>query len=347
MNSKNHKSMFIVLASVFLAIAFLALPLNLPIEEAKAQETPKSKIQIVPAELTIGQLGVSLPTPIIKVNITASNVTDLYAWQTTIIYNEEILSFENLTDLASNFPPDNIFGTITPRFLVPQVVKVDLVTHRSIIKIGGMILGDVHGINGSGLLAQLNFKGESTGATDLTFEVGKLDDPDTYFINSTSDAKSIPDELAGAKVMVLGNGISLAFSSKEIIVGESIDITGSLFPQEITNVTISYRTYTENSTGDWQTVTTVQTQKFDVNDTYWEARFSYTWTPEKEGTYQLKVEGGGYTSQLVKVIVNPGVYIPQLGIEFYGPITGIVAFGAVGFFLWDRRRRHSGRLILP
>jgi len=324
----------------------------MPIRAVRAQEAPKSRVQLDPSEMTIGQLGVSLPTPLTTVNITASNVTDLCAWQVMVVYNEEVLRFDNTT--ASTFPfGGTIFGSL-PSFFPPAVLKIDRFTHKSMVKIGGMLLGLVQGVNGSGLLGQLNFVGVSTGTTDLAIEVGgDLQNPDTYFINATGMQGSIPvlsfpDELVGAKVTVLGNGISMAFSSKEITIGESINMTGSLFPQEITNVVISYRTYSENTTpGEWQEIATLQTQRVDINETYWEARYSCTWKPEKEGAYQLKAEGGGYTSQLVKVTVSPGAYVYQPGIELYGPVAAVTVGAVGGFFMWDRRRRRSGRLILP
>lgn len=356
MASKERKRSLTIFAYVLLVTMMLALPLNVSLKEVKAQETPKPKIQIVPSETTIGRIGGSLPTPLTTINVTVTNVTDLYAWQIKIYFDDSILQFENVTGAtipkAGNVvnDPYNIFWN-KEIFPVSAVVMKDLKTNNYYVKFGSTLLGDVPGVNGSGVLCQLNFKGASTGTSYLNF-AGK----DTFLLNTTKTEgpqwypQKIPADLVDATVNVLGNGISINVYPDLFTLGEEANITGLLFPpEEDTDVTIFYQL---NGTDKWNTLTT-KTIKVPLNATYWEARYAYLWKPDKEGLYWLKAEGGhkpeggSYESRVKAVTVNPKPVTKSLGIEFYGSIAAVVGASAAIFFVWDRRRRHSGRIIMP
>jgi len=326
-----------------------------------------AKIEIVPSKLTIGRIGGKLPTELVTMNVTVKNVTDLYAWQIKVYFDQSILEFENITAASIPYTIDPYTGNIVVNdtsnifwnktiFPMSAVVLQDRNTGNRYVQFGTTLMytleeteaGLARGINGSGVLCQLNFKGVSTGNSYLNFAGGE----DTYLLNSTEtfggfggNLMVIPSEVVNAEVDVLGEGISINVSPDVLEVGEEASITGVIFPQqENIDVTISSRL---NGTDTWSQLGTVQTFKVPINDTYWEAHFSFIWKPDKDGLYELKAEGGGFVSRVKQVTVKPGFAGQQIGMELYASVGAVLGVGAVGFFVWDRRRRRSGRIIMP
>lgn len=361
---RSKRALFAVFALTLLITRLPATSLITYVKEVKAKETPITKIEIVPSAIPIGRIGMRLPTPPTIVNVTVSNVTDLYSWQIKVYFDEEILQFENET--GANIPvlgnlvvdKDNIFWN--KRIFKPSaVVKSDNNTGkiRRYVLFGAMLLGDVPGVNGSGVLCQLNFTGVSTGSSYLNFSrpyglEGGVALADTFLLNSTEGGKPagygveipIPSDVFDAEVTVLGNGISISVRPDELEVGQEVNITGLLFPQQDTEVTIYYR---PNGTEKWDALATVQTVRITINETYYETGYTYIWKPDKDDLYELKAEGGGFKSREKLVRVTAGSVTQTVGIELYGSIVAVIAVSVIMVFIWDRRRRYSGRLILP
>jgi hypothetical protein len=325
-------------------------------KEVKAQETPKAKLQFEPSNVTVGVLGQDLPTPVTTINVTVANVTDLYAWQAKVYFDQLILSFEGGN--AAVRPPSDIDifrGFTSTEYWFLSFIGTDSGTTRRYLQVGGMLLADPEtfitpSVNGSGVLAQIKFKGVSSGASHLNFS---RPDPvtsavDTYLWNTTSDTTNIPipADLVDATVTVLGNGISLSIEPEMLEIGGTTNITGLIFPRQETSVIISYML--NGTDTEWKPLATVQTRRIDINATYYVTRFDHTWKPDREGLYYVKADGGGYVSQEKTLMVNPpsGPPPPNLWL-LYGPPVAFAGIVVGGFFLWDRRRRHSSRMILP
>jgi len=89
-----------------------------------------------------------------KMTLYVSNVEDLYAWQVIIEYDSQNLELINATPggfLGENFPQClNETNVDRGIFLGPRIVK-------NLIIIGGSLIGNVEGKNGSGKLALLSF----------------------------------------------------------------------------------------------------------------------------------------------------------------------------------------------
>jgi len=89
-----------------------------------------------------------------KIILYVSNVEDLYAWQVIIEYDSQNLELINATSggfLGENFPQClNETNVDRGIFLGPRIVK-------NLIIIGGSLIGNVEGKNGSGKLALLSF----------------------------------------------------------------------------------------------------------------------------------------------------------------------------------------------
>jgi len=80
--------------------------LNFQIQYVDAQAPMGTVLNVVPSSITKGEAGVQIPAGGLPftVNITATNVTDLYAWQIRVYYFPSILNWTLAT-----VPTDNIF----------------------------------------------------------------------------------------------------------------------------------------------------------------------------------------------------------------------------------------------
>jgi len=141
------------------------------------------------------------------------------------------------------------------------------------------------------------------------------------------------NEGAGDKVTIkkLSSTISISASSRIIIVGNSTTINGSISPIRVeVNVTIHYRLSGEN----WSALENVTTGV--------DGRYSYEWTPNATGTYEVKASWQGdaitlpaesdvedvivnMTSSTIFVTVNPDVVTVGSNVTISGVISPVRA----------------------
>lgn len=126
---------------------------------------------------------------------------------------------------------------------------------------------------------------------------GVTNSVDQVTIGSNGKASTsfrLPDDNLGVwKVVATGGGekaettfkvkgtssITISVDKKFIVLGESVTISGSIKPAVSTTVKIEY-----SKGGGWSTLRTVQASK---------GKYSFTWTPESEGSYSLRASWSG------------------------------------------------------
>lgn len=350
MVSRKRKCLLVVFALTVMILTSVVSSVFM--KEAKAQETTTTKLQFEPSDITVGVLGQDLPSPVTTVNVTVTDVTNMSSWQIKVYFDQSIISFEDSPFAVRPAPASDIFGGFaSDKYWFLSFVGTDIGSTRRYLQIGGFLLADQTGVlpsvNGSGVLAQIKFRGISSGSSYLNFS--RPYGIDTYLWNTTSDVTRIPipADLVDAKVNVLGNGLSIVIQPEMFEIGDATNITGLIFPRQNTSIPIKI-SYRSNGTTEWKDLATVQTDRFNVNETYYVTGYACTWKPDTEGLYFVKAEGGGFVSQEKSVTVNPSSKPPPPNLWLlYGPPAAFAgAIVGVAFF-WDRRRRHSNRMILP
>ncbi len=226
---------------------------------ARAQEGTNSSgitaeetlVSIVPPEITIGTIGVPLPTPLTTVNVAVANVTDMYAWQTKIYFDQSVISLESPPVVRP--PPEiDMFGGFTSyEYWFLSYVGTDPATSNRYLLVGGTLLADLQGVlpsvNGSGVLAQIKFTGVSAGSTYLNFSRPYGTDRylwNTTSANSTTSLDNIPisARLADGFVTVLGG-----YDSTPPTIGTPTRTpAGDVLPDEATVVSVDVK---DNQTG--------------------------------------------------------------------------------------------------
>jgi hypothetical protein len=138
------------------------------------------------------------------------------------------------------------------------------------------------------------------------------------------------------------SSISCSASPSSILVGSSTTISGSLSPAIAdTDVTLSYRL-----SGSWNSLQTVST---DSSGSY-----SYDWTPNSAGTYQVKASWIGNidyeetTSSSVSIKVNeeetgtsPDIFSRPEVISVLIAAIGLVGGGYAAFRNWEKTRKYA------
>jgi len=137
---------------------------------ANVGATDTAEIAIVPSALTVGEEE-GVPTDPFLVNVTITDVSDMYSWQVTIFYNNTTL---NCTDVL--FPTDNVF------YGKPSIPVKSL--EEGQIMCGSVLMGIVETFTGSGLLCQLNLTGIANGTSDLEISSSTAE---TFLLDSAAD----------------------------------------------------------------------------------------------------------------------------------------------------------------
>jgi hypothetical protein len=200
-------------------------------------------ISIIPSRITIGQVGQPLPTPVSTLNVTFSNVTNLFAWQVKVYYDQSVISFENADAAVDPDPSINIFGNRS-HYWAPSLIKTDVGTNNHYLMAGSTLTPPETGVNGSGVLCQLNFKGVNPGRAFLNFS--RPYGVDTLMLNMTQAAtfnpQPIPAHLVDGSVTVLSPYDTIPPK----IETPTRTPEGDILPDQATNVTVNV---TDNQTG--------------------------------------------------------------------------------------------------
>lgn len=207
---------------VLLSLALIFMSSVLPLHQAKGTT----------AALKVDPPGVSglNPGDIFSINITVSDVTDLFAWQFRLFYQSAVL---NGTDIAEG--PFLAQGGVTPFFIITNFTDNYNATH-GFMWVSSTRKADEGGVNGTGTLATISFKTVGGGNSILHLFDTKLIDSVKPFGNL------IPHEVFGGWAYV---GLV------------NIAITDLKTPINIPNGTMAYINVTTQNKGQF-------TANFDV-----------------------------------------------------------------------------------
>jgi len=288
---------------VFLISMFLSSILM--INKSSAQAT---KVKVV-APTTDIQAGT-----IFNVDITVVDVTDLYAWQIKLYYNNETLRWRDAT-----YPPGHVFDG---RTFVPVTPYNDTDTEGTYMSFFASLQGDVLGFTGSGVLCRISFEARAAGTSTLVFSspLGE----DTWLWDHT--LADISFSVVESSVNVVGtppskqpSSISINANPSTVEVGSNVTITGTIDPSRVgVNVMIRYRTLG----GAWfpSPLATVQTNGL--------SRYEYNWTTSNIGQFELYASWQGDTeyneasSNITTVTVNIRTSIISLNVQPTNATTG-------------------------
>jgi len=153
----------------------LSILLSIPILHAGATASPV--IAVVPQTITVGD---SLPTEPFTVNVTITNVTNMFCWQVKIYYDTAIL---NCTE--AEFPTDHVFAGKT-FFPVPAI-------EQNYVLVGASLAYEADVFSGNGTLCQITFIGKAVGTSLLEFDVEETyyTDYDLNILDATTEDGNI------------------------------------------------------------------------------------------------------------------------------------------------------------
>ena len=105
------------------------------------------------------------------VNVAIANVTNLYGWEFKLYYNNTMLNGTSVSEGEFlKVQGDTFFGTI-------NFTDTYNATH-GILWATGSLLGNVSGVDGSGVLAEIGFECKQFGNSSLLFDYSELGDPE-------------------------------------------------------------------------------------------------------------------------------------------------------------------------
>jgi|GEM_PF-6124117 hypothetical protein len=153
----------------------------------------------------------------------------------------------------------------------------------------------------------------SSGAYSDTYTPDKVG---VYSVQASwsgnNDYKGATSSKVSFTVTKKSSSISISLSSNSIVIGEKVEISGSISPPiSGASVTISYRL----SGGSWSSITTVPTDS--------SGRYSCSWTPSSPGSYEVmaswpgndEYEGASASSSLTVMKPDFKVSIDKSGID--------------------------------
>ena len=141
-------------------------------------------IQVNPSTIVISEIANTF-----SVNVTITNVTCLCAWEVKIYYRNSILTCINATE-------GPFLQTGGTTFWAENITNAYNSTHGRVC-VGSTLLGQVHGVNGSGVLAIITFQTQGIGNTTLHFD-------DTQLYDCSMPPQPIDHETIDGEVSVVG-----------------------------------------------------------------------------------------------------------------------------------------------
>ena len=153
-----YKRVFLISMIALLTVSLLSsFSLVVSVDTAKLYvDPPKSKV-------LIGEN--------FTVNVAIANVTNLYGWEFKLYYNNTMLNGTSVSEGEFlKVQGDTFFGTI-------NFTDTYNATH-GIIWATGSLLGNVSGVDGSGVLAEIGFECKQFGNSSLLFDYSELGDPE-------------------------------------------------------------------------------------------------------------------------------------------------------------------------
>ncbi|MEM3578460.1 MAG: PKD domain-containing protein [Candidatus Bathyarchaeia archaeon] len=261
-----------------------------------------------------------------NVTIHAYNVADLQAYQIHLEYNSTFLN-----STRAWLPTWNttwvFYGKATT---APQPTF-----GHGYLRIADFIKGNYPSFSGTGILYIIEFEiiyAPTAGEISCSLNINNTD---TLLLDSNWNEISSVIKKNGDYIYIykkLSSAISITISPSIINFGESVTISGVIDPPRSTNITLLYRLQGET---EWTQLATVQTDTL--------GHYSYVWTPDKEGIYELKAIWLGDENtnpaesepKTVKVVAQPIETLPYI----LGGITAVAIIVALGIYFAKIRKR--------
>ena len=221
--------------------------------------TPGPTIRVEPYA-SIAQVGESF-----TVNITLTDVQNLYGVEVTLHWNASILQVVSVdVRLGVESHPDAVLHE--PIF----IAKNETSQEEGKYWLAGTSTAPAASFNGSGNIVRITFNVTNVGACKLNLEKTEL------------RGKPRPGDIAPRIDHTTINGffgrqIRISVSPKNVTIEENVNIGGFIIPaQANVNVTILYRR--EGETG-WRILTTAITNE--------QGNYLYVWRPQEKGEYEI------------------------------------------------------------
>lgn len=211
-----------VVSSVVI-VALLIFSLLSTFPSASTADTAKLYLDPPKSKVLVGEN--------LSINVTIANVTNLYGWEFQLYYNNTMLNGTSTSEgeFLKNHG-ETFFNVINFTDAYNATCGILWAT--------GSLLGNVSGINGSGVLANMFFKCKQFGNSTLSFGYSKLGDPDGIEIQHVTADGSV--ETWPRNVAVT----SVTPSTSEPYVGQVINIAVVARNEgnytETFNLTVSY-----------------------------------------------------------------------------------------------------------
>jgi hypothetical protein len=247
----------LILSAVFLA----AFP-----SAAVAQNT---KLYVDPPTLAGLEVG-----NIFQVNITVSNVLDLYAWQFTLFYRGDILNATNIEEgpfLKTHPDTDQTY------FVTPIFTDSYNNTDQGKIISSSTLVGVKGGVNGNGTLATITFQVKAEGSSPLAFAETILVDSVEPFGNRILHVTVNGMIHVGLHDVAITN----TKTSKTIAADTIVYINITVENQGRTAESFSITTYYNSNQIETKTVTDLQSGSSIV------VTFAWDTTPVPKGNYTI------------------------------------------------------------
>jgi hypothetical protein len=152
---------------VTLSLTFLSPLLSLRVGIGNG--SPTTTLSVQPA----GTAGIT-PGQLFSINITVSNVSDLYAWQFYLYYQSSVLNGTSIDQ--------GPFLTVPSYFIITDFTDNYNATH-GYMYVSCTRVGNVSGVNGDGTLATVTFKAVGAGSSILHLDNTRLTDSTHPFGN--------------------------------------------------------------------------------------------------------------------------------------------------------------------
>jgi len=259
-----------------------------------------------------------------RVNVTVSNVQNLYGVEVTLFWNTSILELLNASHmLGVEAHPDGVLYGLSDEEISPYKDEVSQEQGRYIL--AGSSVAPAPSFNGSGNIVMLTFRVIGTGTCELEIESKLASD-----IMTQSGVKPIEHTTING----FFGPILITAIPNTITIGESVTLSGFVAVAQA-NVSVAILNKHDEET-DWSILETLKTDE--------KGSYLYTWKPEKCGKYHLKstatVLGSEETSPVISVYVNEQEQPPWL---YYILATVVVVVIMIAMTLVYRKRMYTRR----
>lgn len=240
---------------------------------------PEPTIEVEPYVST-AQVGQSF-----TINITLTNVENLYGVQVTLYWNASILKVVN-TDVRLGVENHSDGILHQPIY----IVKNETIQEEGTYTLAGTSTSPAQPFNGSGNIVRITFNVISAGSCRLDLAAQ---------LSSWPPPGSFSQPIAHATISgFFGHSINISVSPTNATVGENINISGSIVPAQA-NVDVAIL-YQINGEANRSTLATVATDE--------QGNYQHMWQPQESGEYNISataiIEGKNETSHSVLVTVK-------------------------------------------